>query len=50
MLIIDCKYPMVKTFWIVCKSSAVVDGYKGRPSISHMIGYYMFLEKKSVRK
>ena len=50
VLIIDCEYPMVKTLWVVCKSSTVVDGSKDRPSISHMIGCYMFLEKKSVRK
>ena len=50
VLIIDCEYPMVKTLWVVCKSSTVVDGSKDRPSISHMIGCYIFLEKKSVRK
>ena len=50
MLIIDYEYPMVKTLWVVCKSSTVVDGSKDRPSISHMIGCYMFLEKKLVRK
>jgi len=50
VLIIDCEYPIVKTLWVICKSSAVVDGSKDCPSISHMIGCYMFLEKKSVRK